>query len=767
MASHIILTSHSRSKSDSCLRSTCGMHVNKRRRTVQLAASALLICYCITICSAHSPIRPGRTRRRNNTGFYYGLRDDDMNFHESHKLYAYNSNVLSRSFAAAAANSVWKGDFYLLHRGHDTSPGFLLHRGHDTSPGLLGNRCEQGQPIETDNGLNPNRLLRNHHAKRKTLIPSLRQNAMQSLLSKLQNHQLSRQEMGPIRSNMMASILNRQRTLDYPPPISIVQTAVKSKSKQQRSKKKRRKNNTGFYYGIREDVFEKSALERRDTTFSKPSSQAGAKPKQSTSEDLREKTKVKVLEDNATKDATEQIKQFPPILQQQQQQQQPNDISEDQSANPPAPNETKPKRKSSILGKKNMQAQTAIESKSGVFDETLQELRAMKDEIIALREELRSLKGQLREGDATKESHADPTKTDEKSKWWARPSGKELAETPEATTEEELTLPPKDKDQQIYEPKLSPRLRRREFEQIGRDVETWACRLLFDQENKAEDGWKEIECNKFCRKKFNPDGRTQVFLKWMPDSRNDNSDSIDEDNEKPVVEQDFPCIKCYSTIDAPMDKVCSFLSNENTIPVYNELVDDYCDVEEITPHSKITWCKMPRVMMVKSRDFVTYCSHRWWRDGTQVIVNQACEHEDKPGILVEGEGDACRGYALRGANFISKDPDDPNKTRIALLAHADPGGGLPQWVMTTAVNAVVQIEPFKLFHNINQGVSSYQEPSSSVSASHQLATVTSLPGRSNKPAGMAQMGYVCFWPNGGGLKEKHTEDVEVEGVASD
>jgi hypothetical protein len=32
---------------------------------------------------------------------------------------------------------------------------------------------------------------------------------------------------------------------------------------------------------------------------------------------------------------------------------------------------------------------------------------------------------------------------------------------------------------------------------------------------------------------------------------------------------------------------------------------------------------------------------------------------------------------------------------------------------------------------------------------------------------MAQMGYVCFWPNGGGLKEKHTEDVEVEGVASD
>lgn len=100
-------------------------------------------------------------------------------------------------------------------------------------------------------------------------------------------------------------------------------------------------------------------------------------------------------------------------------------------------------------------------------------------------------------------------------------------------------------------------------------------------------------------------------IQWMPDSRNDNGHVADyPQDETSGEEQDFPCIKCYSTIDAPMDKVCSFLSNENTIPVYNELVEDYSDIEEITPHSKITWCKMPKVMFVKSRDFVTYCSHR-------------------------------------------------------------------------------------------------------------------------------------------------------------
>jgi hypothetical protein len=99
-----------------------------------------------------------------------------------------------------------------------------------------------------------------------------------------------------------------------------------------------------------------------------------------------------------------------------------------------------------------------------------------------------------------------------------------------------------------------------------------------------------------------------------------------------------------------MDQVCAFLANEKTVPQYNELVEDHADVEVITPHSKITWTLMPKVLFVKPRDFVTFCSHRWKRDGTQVIVNQACDHEDVPGNMVEGEGDVTRGFALRGAN---------------------------------------------------------------------------------------------------------------------
>ena len=283
-------------------------------------------------------------------------------------------------------------------------------------------------------------------------------------------------------------------------------------------------------------------------------------------------------------------------------------------------------------------------------------------------------------------------------------------------------------------------------------------------------------------------GKTRVYLKWMPDSRTSN-----EDDDVAIVSREekdrqldsssgstsssssssliYPCIRCHATIDAPLDQVCSFLSNPNTIPMYNELIDDHRDIEIITPSSKVTWCKVPQILFVKPRDFVTYCSHRWLRDGTQVIINQAIDHEDVPGVLIEGSGSGtdtvCRGYALRGANFISRDPSDPNnKTCITMISHANPGGGLPQWAMTTAINAVVQVEPFKFFHNMNESICNYQESASSSMSSSSSAALSQGHGmtknvgiqseRSTKPAGIAHLGFTCFWPNGGGLKEEES-----------
>ena len=68
--------------------------------------------------------------------------------------------------------------------------------------------------------------------------------------------------------------------------------------------------------------------------------------------------------------------------------------------------------------------------------------------------------------------------------------------------------------------------------------------------------------------------------------------------------------------------------------------------------------------------------------------------------------------------------------------------------MKTAVNAVAPIEPFKLFARIEKNVIA-----SGKSYENRTKMVKSMPGRSTSPAGLSQMGYACFWPNGGALKD--------------
>jgi hypothetical protein len=188
---------------------------------------------------------------------------------------------------------------------------------------------------------------------------------------------------------------------------------------------------------------------------------------------------------------------------------------------------------------------------------------------------------------------------------------------------------------------LARRKRQKDFERVSFEVEKWAEHLLFE-EGGEEDGWKEIKCSKMFRNKFNANDNIKCYMKWMKDSRGTHA-VVDDDRE-------YPCIKCYATLDAPMENVCAYLADEDRVPEYNDLMISHRDLEEITPHSKICWGQAPQILFIKSRDFVTYCSHRWLRDGSQVVINQACDHPDAPGNTDEKSGKLCRARALRGAN---------------------------------------------------------------------------------------------------------------------
>jgi len=70
--------------------------------------------------------------------------------------------------------------------------------------------------------------------------------------------------------------------------------------------------------------------------------------------------------------------------------------------------------------------------------------------------------------------------------------------------------------------------------------------------------------------------------------------------------------------------------------------------------------------------------------------------------------------------------------------------------MKSAVNTLAPIEPFKLFHKIEKGAQLTRPPPET--------SFVSKGKRSSRPGGLSQMGYACFWPNGGGLSEFKVEE---------
>jgi len=132
------------------------------------------------------------------------------------------------------------------------------------------------------------------------------------------------------------------------------------------------------------------------------------------------------------------------------------------------------------------------------------------------------------------------------------------------------------------------------YDRLALQIEHWAKKLIRES-GREEFGWKAVECNKLFKSKYDPDGQTKVYLKWMTDPRYDEptlktqrqSSSTSQQvtdvleststssHKKRKKETLFPCIKCVGTIDAPIETVCEYLADESRVPEYNDLVADF------------------------------------------------------------------------------------------------------------------------------------------------------------------------------------------------
>ena len=211
-----------------------------------------------------------------------------------------------------------------------------------------------------------------------------------------------------------------------------------------------------------------------------------------------------------------------------------------------------------------------------LLSEAIQELRGMREEIIALREELRAVK--KKEEEDRKGGRSDgiglEAEDNAKSKWCWQPQQPQLTREDDEENEfdyrtdviperwedcddpedeggrqQQRLMPtewdtlPNDNDEDYYYDDIGQeqqlleqkQQKREQLERIGKEVEQWATALLSEEEGwgtgtgravargggdvrdddqqQQDDGWKEITCNNFVKKKFNQFGQTRVFLK--------------------------------------------------------------------------------------------------------------------------------------------------------------------------------------------------------------------------------------------------------------
>lgn len=458
-------------------------------RTLATLSIIIFLCHYATASSispiilhrrVYNHLAPPNNKRKNNTGFYYGIRDDHISCASS----CSTPTPLKLSWKPALddlTSALQRFPYRItllarerVERMQDGNNNRVT--GRNSSVTGAGNAsCELDavpspcQPQQQHKMEMSQEESQSKDCVQKTFLQNSLHNLSQSLQSIITQQQWNlglcsiadtfvnnNSEKEDILGKAMSllggggSISHRYHPQQDDDQVNIAITSVSATTKSRRKKKKKRQNNTGFYYGIREDVFI-------------PDDYGTSEGKQH------------IGDQKLTKPQKEKLKT-------KSQDEQRNKTQKEKRLSSPKMNGTKTKKKATSRGGGGVSPEM-----SNILGETMLELREMREEIISLREELRAMKAiesKLREAERSEKEVDDGITTEEI--------------LPEETEPESL--------------QKEIRSRKRDFDRISKEVEKWAVNILFEEE-RAGNGWKEISCNNLMKKKFNKDGRTQVYLK--------------------------------------------------------------------------------------------------------------------------------------------------------------------------------------------------------------------------------------------------------------
>lgn len=93
-------------------------------------------------------------------------------------------------------------------------------------------------------------------------------------------------------------------------------------------------------------------------------------------------------------------------------------------------------------------------------------------------------------------------------------------------------------------------------------------------------------------------------------------------------------------------------------------------------HTQVVWASSPSIFCFKPRDYCTYVHYRKHADGTIIVLNRAASHPEAP-----PNEKYVRAEVLMGASIIQPVADDPDKCVFTTIAHINPGGLVPPFLV--------------------------------------------------------------------------------------
>jgi hypothetical protein len=149
----------------------------------------------------------------------------------------------------------------------------------------------------------------------------------------------------------------------------------------------------------------------------------------------------------------------------------------------------------------------------------------------------------------------------------------------------------------------------------------------------------------------------------------------------------------------------------------------------------VCYAETPKILFIPPRCFLTALELRTFKGfGNEglVVTHLGIPQSDSfaPHLALPNGGGLTPANSIRGMTVLM--PHGPNHTACALLAHADPGRGLPEWGMKAAVGALVSVEPFRYFFRMGEGARQAGE-----------AGIEAVKKRGK--VGLSQLGYAGFW----------------------